>query len=576
MITAETLHKRVLNYCNDIISGKIKACKKHVWACQRFLRELNQAETDKEYPYYYHLDELYKVYIWARMFKHHKGELAGQPIELTDFQLFVVANLFCWKNKKGDYRRFKLAYIQLARKNAKSQLLAIIASYVSFLTTEMQECYISGWTREQSNKVYEQILAQINSCDFLRGRYKVANGYITHIKSGSTIKPLSKEARKQGEGSHGTINILDEYHTHPTSEIKDVLLNSTLGRPESLTAMITTAGDRINSPCHQEYEYASKIVDLDHPTDNDEYFALICELEPDDDVADEASWIKANPILATYENGIVGIRSKLKLALDMPEKMRDFKTKICNIWVDHKKDGYMEVSKWKACGFIARKMKDEYDLKQYPCYIGMDLSHSDDLTSLGYVFVLGEGKYLIKGHSFLPEDGLIDKMRRDNVRYDIWRDKRHLTATAGEVVDYTFVQQYIIDLRDKFGWNIREVCYDPWHAAHMAQNLQNDGFVCVQIPQRPSMLSLPINQFRYDVLKQNIIHDDNPIISWAVGNAVLKTGAGVMLQKTDKNSPDKIDPLAAIINAYTRARFETGRVDFNEMLTDEYLDNLGF
>lgn len=110
---SKELFDRVDKYANDIIKGNIIACKKHIWACKRYKNDF------KNENYYFDKVELLKFYLWSRQFKHRAGVLKNQIIELTDFQLFIVANLFCWKRKGNNYRRYRKAYIQLARKNAK-------------------------------------------------------------------------------------------------------------------------------------------------------------------------------------------------------------------------------------------------------------------------------------------------------------------------------------------------------------------------------------------------------------------------------------------------------------------------
>lgn len=113
-----TLFERVWSYANDILDGKIPACKKHKWAVERFFADIESIEKDG-YPYYFDIDVLEDFYEWSKMFKHTKGTVAGTHIELTDFQLFLVANIFCWKEKSTGFRRYRYVYIQLARKNAR-------------------------------------------------------------------------------------------------------------------------------------------------------------------------------------------------------------------------------------------------------------------------------------------------------------------------------------------------------------------------------------------------------------------------------------------------------------------------
>ena len=188
------LFSRVNNYAKNIVNGKIIACKKHIWAAKRYLKDFENEN------YVFDKKELVRFYVWSRQFRHRAGVLKNKIIELTDFQLFIIANLFCWKRKDNGYRRFRKAYIQLARKNAKSQLLSLIASYECFLSDEQAEVYLAGWDKEQSSIVYREITTQLQGCDRLKGKYKDSYGKVTSIKDGSFIKPLSREARNTGDG----------------------------------------------------------------------------------------------------------------------------------------------------------------------------------------------------------------------------------------------------------------------------------------------------------------------------------------------------------------------------------------
>lgn len=547
IVSAQSLYLRIYQYAIDIVDKKLPACKKHIRACELFLRDLNCIQDDK-FEYYFDIEELYRFYKWSSMFKHTKGVLAGQKIELVDFQLFVVANIFCWKRKDNDRRKIKKVYIQLARKNAKSQLLAIICSYECFLSKEQQEVYIAGWGRDQSSLVYNEVLSQIAVVDMLKGKFTDSYGKITHIKSGSIIKPLSKEARKTGDGTNPGVSVIDEYHAHDTSEIYDVLISGMVARPEGLMVVITTAGFDLSKPCFTEYQYVSKILDPNLPVENEEYFVMICELDEGDDIKDERNWVKANPIVANYEEGLKFLRSELQIALDVPEKMRNFLTKNMNIWVDMKDSGYMDMSKWNDCGDDNLQLKD---FEGHEAILGIDLSAKIDLTSLG--IIIKADKYNVFSHSFMPEDSMREKVKKDKVRYDLWHEQEYITTTPGSVVDYNFIKTYIKNLEEEYGIIVKEICYDPWNASQFAQDLESEGYMMIEIRQGIGTLGEPTKNFREEVYSKNVVHDKNPVLDWAIGNAITKEdhNGNIMLDKA--KSIERIDPIASLINAHVRA-----------------------
>ncbi|WP_431798888.1 terminase large subunit [Halobacillus andaensis] len=564
--------ERLLDYTYKIVEGEILACKKHIHACQRFLNDLERI-GDEDFPYTFEGDELEEFVKWSSLFKHTKGVLAGKNIELTDFQLFLVANVFCWKEKESGYRRFRYIYIQLARKNAKSQLLALIASYTAFLSNEQEEVYIGGTNREQSQIVFNEILAQISVVKALRGKYKDSYGKITHIRSNSIIQPLSKEARKTGDGKNPSVAIIDEFHQHQTDEIYETMKTGMVARTQPMMVIITTAGLDLASPCYTEYQYVSKVIDPENAVINDEYFVMITELDEDDDIKDENNWIKANPIVATYEEGMKSIRGDLKLALENPEKMTKFLTKNMNLWVQAKENGYMDLKKWNECGI--GKGESLPDIQGKEVYIAVDLSATLDLTSVAFLIPIGDEKFVTLGHSFMPEDTLIAKMNTDKVPYDLWERQGWLSFTEGAVVDYRYLQKYIDEQVEKYNWQVKALCYDPWQAQQFINEAMDLGYITVKVIQGMKTLSPAAKDFRELVYREKIIHDNNPVINWAMGNAVTKKdhNENFMLDK-DKSS-QRIDPVASIITAHAQARFHYQYGDVGNY-SDEDLDKLGW
>jgi len=558
------LEERLMQYVYDISDGNILACKKHQWACERFLRDLERTQED-ECPFYFDIEQLYDFYEWCKQFKHFKGVLAGQYIELTDFQLFVAANIFCFLIKATNNRRFLRVFIELARKNAKSQFLALIASYITFLSDQQEECYIAGWDRQQSSLVYNDILKQLGACDMLSKKYKDSYGKITHIKSDSTITPLSKEAKKTGDGTNPSLGIVDEYHAHDTSEIYDVIDSGMGARENTLMFIITTAGFNINGPCYKEYKYCSRILDPnDLGVENDEYFVVICELDKGDDIKDETNWIKANPIVATYEAGMKKLRSDLKVALDNPEKMRSFLTKRMNIWVSRKENGYMDMSRWNKCDGVIELS----ELKGMECTVGADLSAKIDLTSVDFEFIKDDN-YIVISHSFIPEDTLDEKMKTDKVPYDIWAQQGWITVTPGSVVDYNFVKEYIKTMESDNEFKIKEICADPWNATQFMQDMEAEGYVVVEIRQGMATLSGPTKDFREQVYQKKIIHNNNPVLNWAIGNAVTKQDANENIMLDKSKATERIDPIAAVINSHVRCMLNSGEMDLNSYILSQ-------
>lgn len=250
------LKQWLTEYSQNVLNGDVVACEKHKWACLRFLNDLEREGTD-EFPYVFNEDKALHFLKWMTLFKHTKGKLAGQRIEPQPIQIFIFANIYGWIHKETSIRRFNKAYWQVGRKNAKSQSLACVGSYeASAFGEPMSEVYVGATKTEQSKIVWNEIKAQINGSTFLKDKFKIANGRITHLKSDGFIRALSKEDGQTGDGLNVQAGLIDEFHAHKTTEIYDVLVSGSGARPQPLMFIITTAGFELNNPCYAvEYKY---------------------------------------------------------------------------------------------------------------------------------------------------------------------------------------------------------------------------------------------------------------------------------------------------------------------------------
>lgn len=551
-----SLKQWLLDYSEDVLAGEIVACQKHKWACARFLRDVEREGTTA-FPYVFDEDKAVRFFEWMSLFKHTKGVLKGQQITPADIQVFFFGNIYGWVHMDTGYRRFKYGYWQVGRKNAKSQSLACVASYEAGAMGEhMAEVYTAGTKKDQSKIVWNETNVMIKNCPELRGKFKTSYGIINHLKSDSIIKPLSKEDGKKGDGTNPQCGIVDEYHLHETTEMYDVIDSGMIARSQPLLIIITTAGKNLNSPCYRvEYDMVSRLLNPDDPIENEEYFAMVNELDKDeegeliDDILDEKAWEKANPIVCSYPEGLASIRRRLLTAQNAPEKMDDYLTKNMNVWINGGEKKYMPMNKWATCG----KDADFPDLRGRECYVGIDLSSKIDLTSVGFSFVLDDGKVAVKSHSFMPENTVALRTRTDKIRYDLWVKQKWITATPGDVIDFKFVKQYIIETAALNEWKIKEICFDPYQATQFATDMQDEGYTMVEIRQGVKTLSEPTKDFRDKTYSGEIIHDKNPVLSWAIGNAVTREdhNGNIMLDKA--KSTNRIDPIAALINAHVRS-----------------------
>lgn len=581
-----TIREELIDYAEKCISGEEVSGKKHKWACQRFLRDCQKEETSnalaEEWPYYWDEVEAEKIVEWFSMLRHSKGDLARQPIVLTVWQKFNLCQLYGWREKATGYKRFKQSFTEVGRKNAKSQMQAGVALYeISVMATRNQEnyeYYTAGTKRDQSKIILNEAKLMLNGSP-LKPLFKITRDSVVHRKTGSFIKALSKEDGQNGDGTNPAGLILDEYHQHRTTEFYDLGLGSNTKEP--LLMIITTAGMDLTYPCYvQEYQYCSRILDPNVDVENDEYQVDICEVDPEDYKDDlsrlenEELWKKANPIRMSYENGVKKIRQAWKIAKEIPEKMTAFLTKMLNIWVQAKENGYMDMAKWKACQVDVIPI----DTHGMDVYVGFDMSAKIDLTSVAFVIPYKTGeydqtgkeivKYILFVHSFIPNrEKLAERKAKDKVDYDAWERMDFLTVTDTPIVDQNVVMKYVLDTCQENDWNIECLCFDPANASKLMMDLSNEGYVVEEVFQSHKHLNEATQGFREQVYCGNIIYTYNPVLNFAMSNAVIRVNQGLI--KIDKDATIKrIDPVDATLCAFKLAMYH----DFDEISLEEEID----
>ena len=407
----------------------------------------------------------------------------------------------------------------------------------------------------------------------LKKKFKLTNALIEHKKTGSFIKALSKEDGQKGDGTNPAGLILDEYHQHKTSEFYDLGLGS--NTKESLLMIITTAGRDLTYPCYtQEYEYCSKVLNPDIDIWNDEYLIDIMEIDEGDDISDEANWYKANPIRMTYEEGREKIRGDYDIAKVIPEKMISFLTKILNKWVQQKENGYMDMEKWKKC----QRKELPVNITGMPVYVGFDMSAKIDLTSVAFVIPFRNGRldrtgremdeYIVIVHSFIPSrEKLMERVFKDKVPYDAWEREGFITITNSEIVDQNVVMDYVLSFCRKNKLEIECLCFDPANASKIMIDLSNEGYDVEEVYQSHKSLNESTAGFRENVYLGSVHYTYNPVLNYAMSNAVIRKNNGLI--KIDKDANDKkIDPVDATLCGFKLALYH----EFTDSM-GEYLDD---
>jgi len=519
---------------------------------ERHKRDLKKAETDPNYPYYYDEAAADKAVWFMLQLRHFDGEWYGKPFELSDWQEWdIVRILFGWKRKANGLRRFRTAYIEIARRNGKSFLAAAIAAYLTIADNEYGAQVYSAATKEaQARIVWEAAKRMIDLSPDLRDEVSPYKSSIFFPVLGSRFCPIGSDSDKQdGFSVHGAV--IDEYHAHKTSEIYDVLSSGRGSRRQPLLVIITTAGLKSVGPCKKESDYAKKV--LEGVIENDEYFAFVATVDDEEKWEDLDEAIKANPNwnISVYPEGYL---SELKEAQQSAVKQNSFKTKRLNIWTEQK-TRWLRVKDWEACeGTLSLD-----DLRGKRCFCGLDLGITQDLSAFAAAFHLGDyedehGVMLplvgLMMRFWCPEEGLFQRSHEDGVPYQLWAARGWIHPTPGNTTRYDIIRKDINEFAEQF--EIAEIAIDRAHAHQLMVELADDGFDIVKHAQTLMAMNFPCRSFEELILQKRIKHEGNEVMKWMIANvAIIKDGNENIKVVKDK-SGDRVDGVVAAAMAIGR------------------------
>lgn len=478
---------------------------------------------------------------------HTKGTWAGKPFELMDWQEQIIRDLFGILKPNG-YRQFNTAYIEIPKKNGKSELAAAVALLLTCGDGEQRaEVYGAAADRQQASIVFDVAADMVRMCPALNKRVKIlaSQKRLVYEPTNSFYQVLSAEAySKHGFNVHGVV--FDELHSQPNRKLYDVLTKgSGDARMQPLFFLITTAGTDTHSICYEIHQKAQDIIDgrkID-PT----FYPVIYGADDTEDWTNPKVWKKCNPSLGETI-GMDKVKTACESAKQNPGEENSFRQLRLNQWVKQAVR-WMPMDKWDKCAFAVR----EDDLKGRVCYGGLDLSSTTDITAFVLVFppLDEEDKYIILPYFWIPEDTLDLRVKRVHVPYDIWERQGYLQTTEGNVVHYGYIEKFIEELGKKF--NIREIAFDRWGAVQMVQNLESMGFTVVPFGQGFKDMSPPTKELMKLTLEQKIAHGEHPVLRWNMDNIFIRTDPAGNIKADKEKSTEKIDGAVATIMALDRA-----------------------
>ena len=478
---------------------------------------------------------------------HTKGTWAGKPFELIDWQERIIRDLFGILKPNG-YRQFNTAYIEIGKKNGKSELAAAVALLLCCGDGEERaEVYGCAADRQQASIVFEVAADMVRMCPALGKRVKIlaSQKRMVYLPTNSFYQVLSAEAySKHGFNIHGVV--FDELHTQPNRKLFDVMTKgSGDARMQPLYFLITTAGTDTQSICYETHQKAKDI--LEGRKIDQTFYPVIYGAKEDEDWTDPEVWKRSNPSLGITV-GIDKVQAACDSARQNPAEENSFRQLRLNQWVKQSVR-WMPMDKWDACAMPV----DAEALKGRVCYGGLDLSSTTDVTAFVLVFPSTDEDepFVVLPYFWIPEENIDLRVRRDHVPYDVWQKQGFLQTTEGNVVHYGFIEKFIEELGEKY--NIREIAFDRWGAVQMVQNLEGMGFTVVPFGQGFKDMSPPTKELMKLTLEKKIAHGGHPVLRWMADNIFVRTDPAGNIKADKEKSTEKIDGIIALIMALDRA-----------------------
>lgn len=525
--------------------NKDKTCDWVKLAVKRHAKDLKR----KKFKYYFSEEKADRAIKFFSFLKHFEGKFRGKTFVLEPWQQFIVAVIFGWLRKDNDKRRFKIIYLEVARKNGKSTLLSGVGLFL--LTSDGEygaQIYTVATKYKQACIIHDSSTKMTKESPALNKRILIFKNNLSVDATYSKYEPLGADSNTEdGLNVHGFL--IDEYHAHKTNEMYSVGRSAMGAREQPIILIITTAGFDKQRPCYvEQHEYTRDI--LMGRIKDENYFGIIYSLDKEDDWVNEKVWIKANPNLGVSVS-VEDMRIQCNKALNSPTEQNEFLTKKLNIWTQ-------AVSRWIEDKTYA-KCSQEFNyalLKGKICYGGLDASSAQDITAWILCFPPQDGieKFILKCYFFLPAENIGEKSRKDKAPYDQWAEDGYITLTPGKTVDYTFLEKQILE--DAKNYKLKQFAYDRYNLNDLITRVIDHGIDAVEFSQSTSSISAPAKDFEKKIIDNNIIDGGNPVMSWMISCTEIKVDASGQIKpiKPDRTKSGKrIDGVIASIMAVDRA-----------------------
>ena len=486
--------------------------------------------------------------------RHHKGEWAGKPLLLEEWQKSLVRICFGWKRADGT-RRFRTMYVEIPRKNGKSELAAALGLYLTVADHEEgSEVYASATKKDQAKIVWKAARAMVKRSPELKKFAKNNAQNISVERTDSFFEPLSADSETlDGLNPHG--NVVDELHAHKDRGVWEVLDTAMGARRQPMTIAITTAGvydpESIGWEMH---DYAVKV--LEGVFEDDSFFAFIAAADPPKK-GDEGYYLTERAQAQANPNFGISVKldymtKQAEKAKRLPRFFNKYLQLHLNVWTQQLVR-WLPLERWNEADpapppdvdVRALAIEREAALKGKTCWGGLDLSSKLDLSALVLVFPLEQDAIELVARFWLPEQTVENALKKGQKHYELWAREGWITTTPGDSIDYEFIRDEVNELAKTYA--LQQLGFDPSGATDLSNRLMSDSIQMVEIGQSYRSISESAKDFEARVVSRKVRHHNNPVLRWCVSNAVVSTDSNGRIKPDKKKAAEKIDGVVAAI-----------------------------
>lgn len=561
----------------DVVEERLIVCKKEYLACKRHLDDLTKIPLIP-WLYDYVPDKAQNIIDFLEMLPDVK---TGKTYPLSAFQKFIAGSIYGWRHKTDhELRRFKKAFVSMARKSGKTILIAGIVLY-EFLFGKnpamSRQIFCTANDKKQAKIAFEMARKQLdalrNQSKEIRKATKRVREELKNLEDESYVTYLSKETGAV-DGFEPYVGVFDEYGASKTTEMMELIESGQGQLDNPLILIISTANFNLNAPMYQiEYPRCASI--LEGTLIDEEYFGFVAEQDGIEELDDETLWIKSNPILAVSAlrgNVMTYLRKRWKTAQETGET-NNVLVKNFNMWRQASKESYISSEHWKNA-----ELEDKPDIRGRKTWFGVDVGRTSDLFSISWVVKMDDYFYMDSFSFVATKYGLNNKEKRDGINYRYLESigECQITTLESGVIDYDETYEWLDNFIFENDLDVQCIAYDPHQYGHILTSIEKNHpeWLQVEVRQGTMTLNMPTKQLRDDVINNKARHSGNQLLEAAMNNAVIKTDNNGMRIDKNQNS-NKIDPADALLDAYAICymEFDAGGYWTDDKIMD---DDFGF